>query len=353
MWLRALAVGLTLGSLSCSCGNAADPTTPNLTEDDSDRSAAELELDADTMRLNLCATAPPLDPQWQGIGHWTPARAKSQDKEANLLAVLAAGKSPAAASALGKLYAELGNFDRGLHFLCQALETDASDPGSWAWLALHQLRTDHPRAALTFSGRALELNSDFTAAHELRAEAFGVLNLREEAEAAWRSALDCNPRSFEANLGLAELLEDQGDFEAALACLERARIEDPDHPTPLFGLARLLRNLGRGDEAAQMDQLHERAIILDDLRMRENGSSQLEQQLALGMHFLADQRFEAAKREFTSALHNANHGPARVQALAGLVLIARSQGNSEEVSARLGDLEKVDPDHALLRGDSE
>lgn len=312
-----------------------------------------MELDADTMRLNLCATAPPLDPQWQGIGHWTPARAKSQDKEANLLAVLAAGESPAAASALGKLYSELGNFDRGLHFLCSALETDAADPASWAWLALHQLRTDHPRAALTFADRALELNSDFTAAHELRAEALGVLNRREEAEAAWRSALDCNPRSFAANLGLAELLEDQGDFEAAVDCMERARVEDPDHPTPLFALARLFRNLGRNDEAAQMDQLHERSIILDDLRMRENGSSQLEQQLALGLHFLADQRLELAKREFTNALENAKHGPARTQALAGLVLIARGQGDSEEESARLAELEKADPGHALLRGDSK
>jgi tetratricopeptide (TPR) repeat protein len=61
------------------------------------------------------------------------------------------------------------------------------------------------------------------------------------SEAAVRAATCANPAFAEAWYNLADLLDDQGRFEAAIECLRKALVVAPNYIDAMFNLALLLQ----------------------------------------------------------------------------------------------------------------
>lgn len=72
------------------------------------------------------------------------------------------------------------------------------------------------------------------------------------AEAQWRKALELDPRHELARMALAELLEQEDRFAEALEEFARWAHDFPYSELARAGLARLLRSIGRPDEARQV-----------------------------------------------------------------------------------------------------
>ncbi|MGH9796999.1 MAG: tetratricopeptide repeat protein, partial [Candidatus Polarisedimenticolia bacterium] len=83
-------------------------------------------------------------------------------------------------------------------------------------------------------------------------EALGTIGARTDrpalAESRFRAALEIDPRSIGARLGLAAVFTDTGRYDAALAEIAEVRRLAPDHPATLMQEARLLIRRGRSAE---------------------------------------------------------------------------------------------------------
>lgn len=84
----------------------------------------------------------------------------------------------------------------------------------------------------------------------LSGEALLGLGRRVDAAAAFQQALQQDPRSPEARIGLARLATAEGATERALAILDEVLAQSPDVPNGWFLKANLLVDRGRPDEAA-------------------------------------------------------------------------------------------------------
>jgi len=75
-----------------------------------------------------------------------------------------------------------------------------------------------------------------------------------EAEQAWRTALEREPRIYEARLGLGRLALGRSDWADAATHFEIAAEQRPEAPEPLEGLARARLGLGDTAEAERLAQ---------------------------------------------------------------------------------------------------
>jgi tetratricopeptide (TPR) repeat protein len=82
----------------------------------------------------------------------------------------------------------------------------------------------------------------------------------EEAMAAYRSALEIDPRLADAHLNLGRLLHERGETAAAEAHYRQALAVRPDDATAAFNLGVALQDLGRLEEAAEA---YESALAID------------------------------------------------------------------------------------------
>lgn len=73
----------------------------------------------------------------------------------------------------------------------------------------------------------------------------------EQAERAFRQALEGDPELGDAAVNLGWLLHERGDLEAAEAEYRRALAVDPGHPTAAYNLGVALEDRGAADEARQ------------------------------------------------------------------------------------------------------
>jgi tetratricopeptide (TPR) repeat protein len=72
-----------------------------------------------------------------------------------------------------------------------------------------------------------------------------------QAEAAFRQALDGDPELADAAVNLGWLLHERGDVEAAEAEYRRALAAEPGHPTAAFNLGVALEDRGAAEEALE------------------------------------------------------------------------------------------------------
>ena len=80
-----------------------------------------------------------------------------------------------------------------------------------------------------------------------------------EAKAAYRKAVEIDPRHVDAHLNLGRLLHEEGRVRSAHTQYRQALEASPDHPTALFNLAVSLEDLDRPMEALSS---YERVIDL-------------------------------------------------------------------------------------------
>jgi Flp pilus assembly protein TadD len=118
------------------------------------------------------------------------------------------------------------------------------------WLASGELlEKTAPADAIRSYRRAIEIERDDERAYLGLARALAARKDQRGAEATLRSLVARVPASFEGHYRLAQRLVIGGDLQAATIELRAVLEHDPDHIDARLDLARVLRRLGKLDEA--------------------------------------------------------------------------------------------------------
>lgn len=193
------------------------------------------------------------------------------------------GNEPDLGYLRGWLYFRLGEAERSLVALDQAMATDPHDPSCWRFAADAYLSAGRHEAALQCCQRLLQRNSAeadvwclagschialaqwrhavecFQSAsnsvHPHQAIAlqnlgFSFFNLAqyEDARVALQGAVRVDPNLAEAHLNLGNTLKKLGELDAALACYRQALVRQPENTRYLSEYADALRYTCRWEE---------------------------------------------------------------------------------------------------------
>ncbi len=189
----------------------------------------------------------------------------------------------------------------------------------------------------------------------------------EEAEANFQRALELDPQSAGAMLGLASVARARGDLNEAQRLAKKTIRLAPDNPAAISSLAELRRDQGRLDEAVQ---LYRQALGIDDAqpslflglsdalhRLGRNAQARkaAEQALELspdsfvghynlGVIHLAEERLDEAQRAFETALTAEPAHPNVSYALNNLGSILLDQGKNDEALSVFRQATEVAPE---------
>jgi tetratricopeptide (TPR) repeat protein len=173
---------------------------------------------------------------------------------------------------LGKVYDANGMRELALATYDRCLETGHDSPS-----VLHYLRgavlqaLERPEEALAAFQEALQLGDSYAPTRWRSGEILLELGRLKEARAEFEAALALEPRSVPATLGLARTLLLEGDAAVAEARLRPLSEANPGERFVHGLLARVLRALGREEEAQRALLREERAsqVSVSDPRLAE------------------------------------------------------------------------------------
>ncbi len=165
---------------------------------------------------------------------------------------------------LGLLLARQGKLDEARPELVAATKLDASHAGdaaptlkARAWRALAQIdHTSDPSAASNDLVEALKLSPETPQDTLLAAELAEQADEPDAAEKAYRRLLVSDPKSEQANAGLAHLLIARKQFPEAEKLLRTALAASPDDPALTAQLAVALAAQDKGEALPLLEKLH-------------------------------------------------------------------------------------------------
>ncbi len=150
---------------------------------------------------------------------------------------------------------------------------------------------------------------------------------------AFKQSLKINPRLAAPWIGLAQVLERNGQFEDARACLERAAAAEPDHLDARLKLAMACKNLGHVEAARQQ---YDRALAIDA------GAASVHVGIGQLMEDLGDPEAAAAAYRTAIELDATRHqAMANLLGLSRHVDVSREMETATETLRRAGDREKA------------
>lgn len=176
-------------------------------------------------------------------------------------AAAANGRPFEAHLSLGLLLARQGKLDEAREELKKATTLPAGDGGpelkARAWRALAQLNasTDSAQAADDLL-EALKLSPETPADTLLAAQLAEQTGQPDKAEEAYRSVLVKDPKSTEAQTGLAHLLMSKEKYAEAEKLLREALAQNPDDPALTAQLATALAAQDDAEALPLMEKLH-------------------------------------------------------------------------------------------------
>lgn len=161
--------------------------------------------------------------------------------------------SPAAADLLaaGQQHHQAGNLGAAEDHYRRALQADPRNADGYHLLGLIGLQTGQSELAAELIETAVALAPDEPVYHCNLATARYLCHRREEAEAAYRAALERHPDYPDAHANLGTLLKEQGRYEEARQHLERAVVLRPGDAGPFAKLAEVLIRLDRHADAEE------------------------------------------------------------------------------------------------------
>ena len=231
----------------------------------------------------------------------------------------------------------------------------------------HYLSLDPPRAdrsvGMAFLHLEQQLPEEALSAIEAATETAEVLNYRglsllhlgraSEAEAPLRTSLELAPDQLNAPVNLGAALAMQGDMEGAMRVWEEALVTRPDNQSARIKLANALiagerpgqaldvasgledpslRDNLKGLALAQLGQLEEARVLLEQVAARNPAMSKVRYELGQLLEMLQDE--PAAAQRYLEALRlNPEHRSAR-KAVRRMVLIRRGQGSGPAAALR-------------------
>lgn len=223
-------------------------------------------------------------------------------RESELLAIHARSGGARAELDLGIFYAGQERSLRALSHLLRSVQLQSEAGEVWFWLGVTCALLELPEETLTCLERAQELGWWSPGLERVRGEAWSDVGQDDRALMAFEACLVEDPKDWRALLGCSRLLESNGALEPALELLVRMTQLDPEHPTPHYRSASILRRLGRMDAARQAERLHRRCAILDDLRLRGSRANPVHKRMAVGAELLAQGRPDEALMEYEDCL---------------------------------------------------
>ncbi|HET9754787.1 MAG TPA: tetratricopeptide repeat protein, partial [Myxococcales bacterium] len=224
-----------------------------------------------------------------------------------------------------------GRAEQALALLHRATELDGARADLLRERARVEWTLGDPNAAATCRA-AVARASDDVSAWNLLGEILSA-SAPTEAEAAWRRALDLDPRDAEALFHLGNRLREAGNHEAAIEHYERALERAPSHTG-------LLNNLGFALEA--IGELERAEVCYRDVLAKEP-------QHALALANLANllkarKRYHKAVLAYEQAIAVRRDFPARFWIARGVALGEIHAYAQAEASFR--EAARLDPDHA-------
>jgi superkiller protein 3 len=198
----------------------------------------------------------------------------------------------------------------------QAVQAQAT-PAALAALARAEARVKGGTAALQTADRAVAAGASSADAHEARGEALLALGKADEAAAAFRKALELDPRMNVARVRLASALLDQGKAAEAVAEARKATEVDArsGQAFAVLALAILGENKNNWNDAISQAQngkfLNERDPLV---------------QVAVGRVFEANNNLDQAQVAYKKALET---DPAYTPARAALLSVQVRRGDTE------------------------
>jgi tetratricopeptide (TPR) repeat protein len=201
-------------------------------------------------------------------------------------------------------------------------------------LGIALVRVGQAEDAVAAYRRAVELDPRNGAAHYNLADALYDLGRPEQAIAAYRRAIETHPPSAtDSHNGLGLALEARGQVKEAMAEYRRAIARDPRSPFPRQNLGRLLA--AQGQVAAAMEE-YRRAIACDPQAPGPH--------FQLGRCLESQGRLEQAMAEYRRAIElDPNDGATHYH----LGAVYRARGQADEAIAQFRKAVQVDPRGAL------
>ena len=130
-----------------------------------------------------------------------------------------------------------------------ALAHGALATASWFLYSVNGQLPEDLAVALSASAKAVALRPDLAEAHAARGAALTLAQDNDGAEAEYRTAIDLNPRLFEAYYSYARMCLLKGRFADAAPLFERATSLRPDDYSSPTLLALVYASLGEHDKA--------------------------------------------------------------------------------------------------------
>jgi len=190
--------------------------------------------------------------------------------------------------------ADKGNFSEALQILESMLVRWPELAGAWLRVSLVHQRLEDFEAAVAPARKAVELAPEDAWARAVLATALVGVGDRTQAAEVFEQSLQREPAQVMAVVGLAEMREEDGDIEGAIAIYERARAAGtmPDLLWSRFGM--LLTEAGRDDDAEEIlkasiresaDNIDSRRLLVDVLKAanREDEAVQILRSAALDL----------------------------------------------------------------------
>jgi DNA-binding winged helix-turn-helix (wHTH) protein/TolB-like protein/Flp pilus assembly protein TadD len=196
----------------------------------------------------------------------------------------------------GNFYRDVNDYQLARPLYQRAIELDPKFAAAWAGLAdtwlIDARYTDSPphqrfTNARAAAEKAIEIDPELADGHTSLASIYGDYDWRwDDAERAFRRALQLNPNSANAHLRYSTLALHRRKFDVALGHGRRAVELDPRSPSTNLAYANALYASGRTNEAIPLLQQ-----IVRDTRF-------IPARLHLGMAFMEAGRIDEALEEF-------------------------------------------------------
>jgi protein O-GlcNAc transferase len=173
----------------------------------------------------------------------------------------------------------------------QILQTDSNQADALHMLGVLALQTGRLPLAIDTISLAIKQNGQVPAFHNNLGNAYAAAGKWQDAEIAYRRALDRKKDYPEGYYNLGRALSAQGKLEEAAEAYRHALTLRPDHAETCLNLSNTLQAQGKLEEAAEACQ---RALSLKPRLVAAHNN--------LGNILLAQNRFEAALAAYSRAL---------------------------------------------------
>ncbi|MBL8764553.1 MAG: sulfotransferase [Phycisphaerae bacterium] len=150
---------------------------------------------------------------------------------------------------LGRAQNEAFDLDGALRSLQAAAKLDPANPEIKLQLGIALLNMGLPLRAIEPLAQSVDARPGHSESHHYLGSALRLVNDVARAQRSFERALELRPESIGPLVGLAQTLEQRGEFEAAAELLERHRPDAERHPSFTVAYARIAARVGKVSEA--------------------------------------------------------------------------------------------------------